>query len=165
MTRPGYYWLAYEWTNLFLCCQLCNQRYKENLFPLRRVGNRARSHHDLVGDEEPLFVSPEEDPGRYLRFRQEYLYPVRNSRRGRATIDTLGLNRPALAEQRRKHLDAVRRLLDCRALLADSIQRAQTAGQPEPAGFTAEIVKIDALLRDWSLDAAQYAATTRAALA
>jgi hypothetical protein len=34
LQRPGYYWLAYEWRNLLLSCQLCNQRYKENLFPL-----------------------------------------------------------------------------------------------------------------------------------
>ena len=26
--RPGYYWLAYVWENLFFSCQLCNQRFK-----------------------------------------------------------------------------------------------------------------------------------------
>ena len=28
LKRPGYYWLAYEWNNLFCSCQLCNQRFK-----------------------------------------------------------------------------------------------------------------------------------------
>ena len=32
---PGYFWLSYSWDNLFLSCTLCNQRYKQNLFPLR----------------------------------------------------------------------------------------------------------------------------------
>ncbi len=31
---PGYFWLAYDWDNLFLSCQKCNQRHKKNLFPL-----------------------------------------------------------------------------------------------------------------------------------
>ena len=32
---PGYYWLAYEWSNLLFSCQICNQRHKGNLFPLQ----------------------------------------------------------------------------------------------------------------------------------
>lgn len=32
--QPGYYWLAYEWSNLFLACGPCNSRHKRNLFPL-----------------------------------------------------------------------------------------------------------------------------------
>ena len=39
--KPGYYWLAYEWSNLFFSCQLCNQRFKDNLFPLKNPGDRA----------------------------------------------------------------------------------------------------------------------------
>src|SRR5437016_1604606 len=27
LKRPGYYWLAYDWSNLFYSCQLCNQRF------------------------------------------------------------------------------------------------------------------------------------------
>src|SRR5436305_12373624 len=23
LSRPGYYWLAYEWSNLYLACQMC----------------------------------------------------------------------------------------------------------------------------------------------
>ncbi len=33
LTFPGYYWLAYDWKNLFLVCKICNQRHKKNLFP------------------------------------------------------------------------------------------------------------------------------------
>src|ERR1044071_9994958 len=31
---PGYYWLAYEWSNLLLSCNPCNRRYKKTFFPL-----------------------------------------------------------------------------------------------------------------------------------
>src|SRR6476661_10679447 len=34
INKPGYYWLAYEWDNLLLSCEKCNQRYKKNYFPL-----------------------------------------------------------------------------------------------------------------------------------
>jgi hypothetical protein len=48
LEQPGYFWLAYVWANLFLACQLCNQSFKKNLFPLADPAKRARSHlHDL----------------------------------------------------------------------------------------------------------------------
>src|SRR5215218_4032845 len=30
LQTPGYYWLTYEWDNLFLACQVCNQVFKKN---------------------------------------------------------------------------------------------------------------------------------------
>jgi hypothetical protein len=51
LQRPGYYWLAYEWTNLLFCCQICNQRHKRNLFPLTDPSQRATSHHDEIASE------------------------------------------------------------------------------------------------------------------
>ena len=53
--RPGYYWLAYEWSNLLFCCQICNQRFKRNLFPLVDPARRAETHHDDLSSEQPLF--------------------------------------------------------------------------------------------------------------
>ena len=44
LMRPGYYWLAYEWTNLYLACGTCNSREKLNLFPLANPDARVRSH-------------------------------------------------------------------------------------------------------------------------
>ena len=45
LRRPGYYWLAYYWENLFFCCQLCNN-LKRNHFPLR--DGRRRAPHPLT---------------------------------------------------------------------------------------------------------------------
>lgn len=46
LRRPGYYWLAYDWSNLVFACELCNRRHKANLFPLadetRRAGRGLR---------------------------------------------------------------------------------------------------------------------------
>lgn len=41
LEKPGYYWLAYDWLNLLLSCQICNQRHKRNLFPLKNSAQRA----------------------------------------------------------------------------------------------------------------------------
>jgi uncharacterized protein (TIGR02646 family) len=163
LLRPGYYWLAYEWKNLFFCCQLCNQRFKENLFPLRKPRARCRSQHDTLPAEEPLFVSPEEDPSRHLRFRAEYLHAFRRSRRGQATIDALGLNRSELAERRRDHWAVVQKLIECRQLFADAVRQAQAAGEDSPARYREQVAKLDAQLAQMSSDSAEYAAMTRAA--
>ena len=40
---PGYYWLAYEWKNLYLSCSICNSSHKRDLFPLKNPERRARS--------------------------------------------------------------------------------------------------------------------------
>src|SRR5436190_9992909 len=44
LTKPAYYWLAYCWSNLYFSCQLCNQRFKRNWFPLSNPSQRVRSH-------------------------------------------------------------------------------------------------------------------------
>ena len=58
LVRPGYYWLAYDWSNLLFCCQLCNQRFKRNHFPLIDPSQRAKSHNDEIGNEQPLLINP-----------------------------------------------------------------------------------------------------------
>ena len=69
LTQPGYYWLAYDWSNLFLSCQICNQRHKKNLFPLQDPLKRAQSHHADIDDEDPLFINPTDDnPEELYRF-------------------------------------------------------------------------------------------------
>lgn len=100
-THPGYYWLAYEWSNLLFACQKCNQR-KRTFFPLRDPSKRARSHHDDdFLREEPLLINPaEEDPGVYISFRRDIAFPIEDNVRGRVTIEVVGLNRPALVESR-----------------------------------------------------------------
>lgn len=106
LQRPGYYWLAYEWTNLFLCCPLCNRRHKRNLFPLRNPEARAVSHRDDVDEEDPVFLHPgQDDPEAHIEFREEIAYAKDGSIRGRRTIEALRLNRDALVEVRRDYLD------------------------------------------------------------
>jgi hypothetical protein len=64
LEQPGYFWLAYEWTNLLFACELCNARFKKNLFPLVNPATRARRPDDDLAREDPLFIDPSRDePG------------------------------------------------------------------------------------------------------
>lgn len=109
LERPGYYWLAYSWSNLIFCCPLCNQRFKRNLFPLENPEERARCHEDDIEREKPLLIHPAvDDPAEFLGFRQEIPYAKPGSKRGSATIQALGLARPELNEVR---LDYYKQLL------------------------------------------------------
>jgi uncharacterized protein (TIGR02646 family) len=155
LTRPGYYWLAYEWTNLFYACQLCNQRFKKNLFPLEEGTPRARSHRDNPADEKPLLIDPaQEEPEHHLGFRAEIAYPVDDSAKGQTTIDALGLNRPELTEIRRDRLRTFRLLL--RTL------REWREQEPTPL-IRSQIERLEAELQKWIQDGAEYAAMMRAA--
>jgi uncharacterized protein (TIGR02646 family) len=99
--RPGYYWLAYEWNNLYLACSGCNQRHKQNLFPLQNPSARAISHRHNLGLEQPLFIDPgKEDPEEFIRFRGEVAYATEANIRGQATLDALKLNQRSLPEAR-----------------------------------------------------------------
>lgn len=99
--RPGYYWLAYEWTNLYLACQLCNQRFKKNTFPLQDPGHRCLNHLGDLVLEEPLFIDPVEvDPEDHIEFSAEQPMARNGSPQGAVTIQALGLQREPLRERR-----------------------------------------------------------------
>jgi len=111
--RPGYYWLAYDWNNLLFACQLCNQRFKKNLFPLEDPAKRARNHHEDHARERPMLIDPaREDPDQAIGFRSEYAFGRDPIGRGAATIDVLRLNRIELSERRRDVLIRIHSLLE-----------------------------------------------------
>lgn len=117
---PGYYWLAYSWENLYLCCQVCNRSGKRDLFPLADPAARARSHRDDVADESPLLLDPDgpEDPREHIRFRQERAVGLTDT--GRRTIEVLGLNRPELCDARLGRLKQLRTLQQLVRVCTDS---------------------------------------------
>lgn len=133
--RPGYYWLAYEWENLLFSCQLCNQRFKKNLFPLADPALRARNHKDTLGRETPLLVDPSnEDPSQSIGFRAEVAYGLDRAGRGERTLRALGLNRIELVESRRdylKDLQAFRQIVSLAEAKPDNAPLQQAAQAAE----------------------------------
>jgi hypothetical protein len=156
LRRPGYYWLAYDWANLFFCCQLCNQRFKRNLFPLKDGRRRARPHKRTHDKEEPLFINPSQDPAVFLEFRRHYVHAVGGCREGETTIEALGLNREELAEKRADRLGLLKPLMTIRDKLRGIVA-------PTPADLDL-LREVEEALRASTADSAEYAAMARAFL-
>lgn len=105
--RPGYYWLAYDWDNLLLSCHECNGDWKGIFFPLANFRSRARSHHDDYKSERPLLINPAlVEPRRHIRFHNET--PAYQTRKGRITLEVVGLRRTTLRDARLTHLAELR---------------------------------------------------------
>jgi hypothetical protein len=112
--RPGYYWLAYEWTNLHYSCEKCNRQRKRNVFPLRNPALRARCPADDIGVEGPMLLDPTgtRDPADHIRFIGAVPEPLSDV--GRTTIELYFLDRIPLSAARLAHLktvDALRKLI------------------------------------------------------
>lgn len=107
--KPGYYWLAYSWENLFFSCDTCNRSYKRNFFPLQNpASGRAQSHHQNTATEQPLLLDPARDqPEQHIGFRGPVAVGLTS--RGRTTIAGCGLNRIRLLAKRRTHLGQIER--------------------------------------------------------
>jgi uncharacterized protein (TIGR02646 family) len=147
LEQPGYFWLAYVWDNLFFVCQLCNQRFKKNLFPLADPSRRARSHRDDLAAEEPMLIHPgDDDPSALIGFRQEVAFAIDGGQRGQATVDILRLNREELVERR---WDRLRLLQASRDLLRLQPTR------------TKETRRVRQLLEDATRSDTEYASMAR----
>lgn len=119
---PGYYWLAFEFDNLFFACADCNQYRKRGLFPLLNEQMRARSHHDQIANEDPLILSPigPHDPRQHIRFYNDV--PVGISDRGWRTIDSLRLDREPLNKRRRALIKQLKKAQRTIALHSDDMR-------------------------------------------
>ncbi len=100
---PGYYWLMYEWDNLFLACHGCNSSNKGDLFPLNNERARTRSHKGSISREQPLFIKPSDDARLHITFNL-YGQPEPLTPLGDRTIINLGLLRDDLIKARLKRL-------------------------------------------------------------
>jgi hypothetical protein len=109
--RPGYFWLAYEWDNLLVSCEVCNQRKKGNYFPIKNRIRRCQDHTFDYNQEEPWFINPSEiDPVYHISFYKEV--PTHITHEGAKTIHYLGLDRQELNEIRNDKLNNLKRLED-----------------------------------------------------
>ena len=119
--RPGYFWLAYCWDNLFLACASCNGK-KGTTFPLEDPGQRARSHHDDLALEGVEFVNPaDDDPRDHIYFKEEI--PFHWTPKGQRAIEMLGLRRDDLRELRFSYFKKMKLL---RIMLRHSVDQDQT---------------------------------------
>lgn len=131
--KPGYWWLAYAWSNYWMSCTLCNQRFKADIFPLGDVSTRARVPSDDLFAEDRLLIEPGlDEPSDFIEFDGPVIVPRANSLKGRTTITVLGLDRKQLNSRR------LERWLD----LKDALDAVSTLDAGHPARL-----KLETLLR------------------
>ena len=112
--HPGYFWLAYEWTNLLPSCVLCNQpstdkngkQGKRNRFPVR--------FHNIMWPQDPsaegpLLINPMlVDPALHFQFDQTTGRLIGITDEGKKCDEVFNLNgREGIMEARRDVYDAV----------------------------------------------------------
>lgn len=99
-SRRHYWWLFYEWENLYPACPECD-RAKGAKFPIARQRARVGITEEGLDREMPLLLDPcREDPEEVLVYLDSGEVVSRDER-GQATIETFDLNRPDLVQQRK----------------------------------------------------------------
>ncbi len=121
LTYPGYYWLAYNWSNLMFSCEKCNRSFKRNKFPLDNESTRKPFHNhpnDIV-NEDCLLINPNiEDPTIDITFKEEVPVPVNGSLKGQTTIEAFNLYR--MNNSRLEHLISLKRVMALVQINTDS---------------------------------------------
>lgn len=144
LNYPGYYWLAYDWTNLMFACEKCNQSFKKNHFPIRRTEYRIGNHldHNHLGKEKPFLINPyTENPRNSIRFKEAIAYGIDKNKRGKKTIEILGLNRKekngisSLYEERLQHFEIAKQI--------DFLSGLNTSPQVSQENIDEAIAKMD----------------------
>lgn len=95
-----YWWLAYEWENLLLSCQVCGRKNKRDLFPVEGVRAAIGTRGAELRTERALLIDPTiDDPEDHLVFQNDGLVnPL--TKQGATTIEILRLNRSELVQLR-----------------------------------------------------------------
>lgn len=103
-----YYWLAYSWDNLLLCCTSCNSSKKLNFKTINEKINYTDETFDEIHNlrdkydelEKPLLVNPEKDDILKDIVFDKYAKISSNNDRVKYTIETCNLNRNELQKSR-----------------------------------------------------------------
>lgn len=168
--HPGYYWLAYEWSNLYPSCSHCNQRRKDrprwgdlqyagsggklDQFPLEDEATRALSPDDDLSLETRLLLDPCADrPEEHLRYTVDgQVVAVAGSRKGEVSVDVFHLQRRRLRDQRRNKVETA-------VYILKFIRKYEAEGNVEAARDFRDLLETRLLA-----DACDYAGAARAVL-
>src|SRR5258706_2759630 len=154
--KPGYYWLAADWKNLYLSCTLCNQSTtltiidpdnpakvveknigKMNNFGLSNEKYRCNDHKKNITGEAPyrLLLEPcKDDPEIYLEYLSTGVIKpkkadAKKSDRAKYSILTYGLQRLILVKKRSEKYQVITDKIEFIDTYSDSIIDAYKSGQ------------------------------------
>ncbi|GJG94333.1 AAA family ATPase [Cupriavidus pauculus] len=99
VSPDAYWWLAYEWENMYSCCVHCN-RAKGSRFPVRGKRASPGTKGDALKNEKALLVDPcNDEPDDHLFFHTDGLVSGKTYK-GRTTVEVFALNRDELVKRR-----------------------------------------------------------------
>ena len=167
--HPGYFWLPYEWDNLYPSCTLCNQfrkakpRWlseepqfaggKADHFPVEPESTRAMKPKDDIGKEKRLLIDPcADEPENFFKYDHDgQIYPLNNinKKKAEASIMIFNLRETRLRDDRKRVINKVIGWLEMAAGF-------RKAGIEIPARHIIENVK-----RDYLSDDKEYAGICR----
>lgn len=165
LTYPGYYWLAYEWSNLMFSCEKCNRSFKKNVFPLSNENTRKpfHNHPNALEDEENLLIDPSaEDPRDHIVFNEEVPIAVNGSNKGTKSIEAYGLER--MNNTRIEYLVMLDLALTCSQIDIHDDEELQAAMRAFKCSRNEVIAKINDSLRlanTAAKDSAKFASCVR----
>ena len=121
LPHPGYYWLAYDWSNLLASCEDCNRPSRQKTKGARRIGKWDQfpvrgTHAANPGEElaeQPLLINPtNQDPAVHISVDDTGVFGGKTDE-GKTCIDIFGLNdRDALVDSRiRMYRDTMNKIL------------------------------------------------------
>jgi uncharacterized protein (TIGR02646 family) len=157
--KPGYWWLAMEWTNLLPSCPDCNRARtqkivgkerkeiagKANQFPLAD-GSVRGTDKTGVANEVPLLLDPTvDDPTEHLEFLPDGNIRAADrgqgeSERGRVTIDVVALRRLGLIQERARAETATQVAIT--QVARDKKDIAREEARPPSADRTKELAEL-----------------------
>ena len=145
-----YYWLAYSWDNLLAVCPVCNQNkgdhfevsshqvsLAEDDLEIERIHRLADKYNELEGNQ---LIHPEKEAVDALLIFKRDGSMTSDDQRVSYTIETCGLNRNDLKDQRKKLWDDTEKKLYSRLL-------------EYRLGDTEALAKIRGLLEDFAKEA------------
>ena len=117
LDHPGYYWLAYDWSNLLPACVRCNRPRrglpdrdgarprgaagKADQFPLASGSIRAYTPRDSLALEKPLLLNPTiQNPEEHITFDPKSGAPIPKTDEGEESIRVYNLDSSELNRQR-----------------------------------------------------------------
>jgi uncharacterized protein (TIGR02646 family) len=117
-----YWWLAYEWDNLYASCQACSHA-KGSRFPVAGQRVAPMSGGTDLDSESRLLLDPcnDEHPDESLDFAVSGMVMGRDER-GMTTVDIFALNRQDLIKQRRERCFQIDELAMRRLMKEDAHQ-------------------------------------------
>jgi uncharacterized protein (TIGR02646 family) len=172
LKKPGYYWLAADWTNLLPSCIDCNRkrthdfpaadpalRGKANRFPISNPDRRAAAPGEERRERRLLLNPCLDNPDQHLEFITEgairpALVRGKPSPMGAASIEVYGLDRPGLVHERQRILLRINGLM---TRIRRTLARMDQAGNGQRRRELEEDLRDDiADLKSYALPAEPY---------